>query len=61
MNKVLIAPVSVIVAAGLKQYLKIEITESQVDVEAGLTFLALVGGGLWAAFINPKKKVDKNG
>jgi len=53
MNKVLIAPISVIVAAALKQYLSIEITENQV--EAGLTFLAIVGGGIWAAFVQPKK------
>jgi hypothetical protein len=53
MNRALIAPVAVIVTAGLKQYLNVDITESQV--EAGITFLAIVGGAIWAALTEPKK------
>lgn len=53
MNKVILAPISALVAVGLKQYLGLDFTET--EVEAALTFAVTVGSAVWAAFLNPKK------
>lgn len=53
MNKAIIAPIAALVAVGLKQYLGLDFTDSQV--EEALTFAVTVSSALFAAFMNPKK------